>query len=678
MAEGAHVSATEGARETAPVPALFVVGPQRTGTSWLYEYFAAQPGVYLDRSRKENYFFDRSTPRSPAGDRRRLLSRFQGHGPPRLLVDVNPIYLGRRACLERLLAAFPEANVVYVRRDDEARRRSYRLHQEFNRPSEVALRLLGADNLYIAESDRLAQHDFEANEAELIELMADRPDRLLRLDHDQLATDGGLAWIRALSGFLGVELAPPEPGGSVYATRRSRGLGTRLAFVPVRVAQAAGAHKPVHRRRHRAEAAERGWRLGPLAEASPPLLARPRLRPRRILQVITRADTGGAQHHVLDLLTGLGPDHDLALAVGEEGPLTERARALGHRVDVVPELARSINPVRDRRAMAALGAVMADVEPDLVHAHSSKSGLVARLEARRRSLPSIFTAHGWVFAPNVPSTTRGPVWIAETVAGRVGDRVVCLSDHDRSLAQRWLRLPASAISVVPHGIAPEAPMADPASEPPSVLMAARLSAQKDHETLLAAVARLAHLDVTVRLAGDGPLRPELERQAERLGLGDRVQFLGDRHDMAELLASSQIFALISHYEGLPLSILEAMRAGLPVVATDVGGVADQVVDGVTGRLVGHRDVAGVAAAVEELVVDPARRVALGRAGRARFDERYRRDLMLARLRHLYDEVIEGRSTIDLRDLSPEPDPTSAPGASDPTPTTTPTQSVSSP
>ncbi|MEM9564343.1 MAG: glycosyltransferase [Actinomycetota bacterium] len=671
MADGVGGSPGDGVTTPSSVPALFVVGPQRTGTSWIYEYLAAQPGVYLDRSRKENYFFDRSRPATPTGDRRRLLSRFEGSGPARLLADVNPIYLGRRPALERLLAAFPEARLVVIDRDDTDRRRSYRLHQDFNRASSRALGLLGADNLYVSEGDRLAQQDFEANVTELSALLgstaadgrlgSDAPDgsgprpRLLRLAYDDLATDGGTTWVEQLARFVDVDLAVPNLG-TVYATRTSRGPASRLAAVPVRAAQAAGLQRPVNRRRQRQAARAVGAELRPLTETRPDTLVRPTAGGhRRVLLVITLAAIGGAQNHVLDLAEELAVDHEVTLAVGEDGPLVAAVRRLGHRVEVLPELGRAIDPFRDGKAVAALGRLIDDVRPDLVHAHSSKAGLVARLAARRRSIPCLFTAHGWVFAPNVPAATRSAVWASELAGARLGTGVICVSERDAGLARRWLGLAADRTWVVPYGITAEGPMATPADEPVRILMPARFQQQKDHRTLLQAIANLDDLDFEVHLAGDGPLRPEMEELAQSLDVAGKVVFLGDRTDVAELLARSQICVLSTNYEGLPISILEAMRARLPVVATDVGGVAEEVVDGVTGRVVAHADPVGLAAALGELIADPGRRERMGRAGRARFDEHFRRDLMMRRIRRVYRWAVgDATHVIDLREPAPGP------------------------
>jgi glycosyltransferase involved in cell wall biosynthesis len=112
--------------------------------------------------------------------------------------------------------------------------------------------------------------------------------------------------------------------------------------------------------------------------------------------------------------------------------------------------------------------------------------------------------------------------------------------------------------------------------PPVITMVARFAPVKDHPTLLRAFANL-HPGPCLRLVGDGPLRQDCERLAHELGIGDRVEFLGDRDDIPRLLASSDVFVLASKYEMLPLSVLEAMRAGLPVIASDVGGMRETIV-----------------------------------------------------------------------------------------------------
>jgi glycosyltransferase involved in cell wall biosynthesis len=161
-------------------------------------------------------------------------------------------------------------------------------------------------------------------------------------------------------------------------------------------------------------------------------------------------------------------------------------------------------------------------------------------------------------------------------------------------------------------------------------------------TLLDAARRLAA--GTVVLVGDGPLRPAAERYVRDHGLGDRVIFSGMRRDVASILAVSDIFVLASRYEGLPLAIIEAMMAGLPVVATRVGGVAELVEDGVTGLIVPPRDGEALTRALRRLLADPELRHRMGMAGRERALRDFAEDRMARETQKLYEELLGARVT----------------------------------
>jgi glycosyltransferase involved in cell wall biosynthesis len=150
-----------------------------------------------------------------------------------------------------------------------------------------------------------------------------------------------------------------------------------------------------------------------------------------------------------------------------------------------------------------------------------------------------------------------------------------------------------------------------------LLTVGRLQAPKDYSTLIAALERLRELSVRTRIVGDGPDRATISAAIHDRGLAESVELLGDRDDVETLLASADCFVLSSLSEGLPLSVLEAMATGLPVVASDVGGVHELVVDGVTGALVPPSDPDALAAALQALLADRERGAQLGAAGRAR-------------------------------------------------------------
>ena len=164
---------------------------------------------------------------------------------------------------------------------------------------------------------------------------------------------------------------------------------------------------------------------------------------------------------------------------------------------------------------------------------------------------------------------------------------------------------------------------------------ARFEAPKDHSTLLCALARLLDLDFRLQFVGDGPELAAARHLASDLALKDRVEFLGHRHDVADLLARAQVFALSSRSESFPMTVLEAMRARLPVVASNVGGISEAVEDGRTGLLVQIGSADAWADSLKRLLVDSELRGWMGANGRNRYLELFEHDRMLARVTSLY-------------------------------------------
>ncbi|HYF38103.1 MAG TPA: glycosyltransferase, partial [Gemmatimonadales bacterium] len=181
--------------------------------------------------------------------------------------------------------------------------------------------------------------------------------------------------------------------------------------------------------------------------------------------------------------------------------------------------------------------------------------------------------------------------------------------------------------------------ATPEATPPRLVMVARFEPQKDHTTLLRALRPLQSEPWELDLIGDGPLRPEAEALADSLGMRSRIQFLGQRKDVAQLLARAQISLLVSNWEGFPLSILESMRAGLPVVASNVGGVAESVHDAETGFLIPQAGVDELSDRIGRLLRDPGLRARFGAAGRKRYEQHFTLDEMVRKTMSVYQDVL---------------------------------------
>ncbi len=365
----------------------------------------------------------------------------------------------------------------------------------------------------------------------------------------------------------------------------------------------------------------------------------------RIAFIITRSDTiGGAQIHVRDLARRLGEDgHEPLVITGEAGPYTEALTASGIRSLVCPELRREIRPAQDARALAALRGGIRAFKPDLISTHSSKAGWLGRLAAKATGTPSLFTAHGWAFTHGVPEPRQTVYRVLERAAAPLAVKIVCVSEHDRLIATAAGMAPERLMTI--HNGMPDVPAslrATPdAGDPVRIVMVARMDRQKDHATLIRAIRGIdgVHLD----LIGEGPGEASVRALAREVGVANRVHFLGQRHDVAEVLAKAHLFALISHWEGFPRSTLEAMRAGLPVVVSDVGGAAEAVEEGVTGYVVPRGDVAAVRERLATLVDRAARRREMGALGRRRFEAAFTFDHMFERTVALYGDILTGRT-----------------------------------
>jgi glycosyltransferase involved in cell wall biosynthesis len=356
---------------------------------------------------------------------------------------------------------------------------------------------------------------------------------------------------------------------------------------------------------------------------------------------ITRPDFGGAQAHVLALLRAGQGRREQHLATGSEGPLTEAARAMGVLTHILPTLDNPLHPLRDAQATRDAYRLIRRLRPAIVHAHSSKAGLVARLAARLAGVPAIFTAHGWAFTEGTPRGRRAIALLGELLAARCSSRIICVSRYDRELALRYRVGRPGQLVTIHNGVADVAPalLAAPGcGMPVRLVMVARLSPQKDAACLIRAAGALSG-NWEILFVGNGELLPSAARLAAEMGLEGRVLFLGARRDVPEILAASHVFVLASRYEGLPISIIEAMRAGLPVVASSVGGVPELVTDGENGFLVPRGDIGAMAEALQRLIDDPGLRERMGQRSRERYLAEFTLERMVRETERVYEEVL---------------------------------------
>ena len=384
----------------------------------------------------------------------------------------------------------------------------------------------------------------------------------------------------------------------------------------------------------------------PLLPASPDASAPPPAPPERhALLVSTNADLAGAPSHVRDLVAALSHRYRFTVVFGEEGPIESELRARGIATRVLPGMRSAISPLRDLRSVVSLGRLIRELRPHVIHAHSSKAGMVARAAGAIGSVPVIYTVHGWGFGEGRPPLQSLMVRWAEKWFAPLTTRYIAVSQTVADMGCEWLGLDNRRFEVIPNAVTSSPHLARPESSA-GFIMVARTGFQKDHETALRAHAALG-MDLPFTCVGGGTDNPAFAARV-RSWTGDRasaVSLLGARPDVARLLADNGVFVLSSRYEGMPLSIIEAMRSGLPVIASRVGGVPELVEDGLTGILVEPGDVAALSAAMRRLAGDPALRQAMGAAGRDRYLAHFSIDQMRARIADVYDEVMDSRAAV---------------------------------
>lgn len=366
---------------------------------------------------------------------------------------------------------------------------------------------------------------------------------------------------------------------------------------------------------------------------------------RSILFVVTRGDSiGGGQIHVRDLSNAaVSRGLRVGVAVGSAGPLTEALEQAGIPVFLLTKLVRSISPQKDLAAVKELREIIRAFNPDLVSCHTAKAGMVGRMAAAREKKPSVFTAHGWQFADGIGLGQKAAVLAVEYYCARLCRRIITVSEYDYDLALRYRVAGASKLRLVHNGMPDRAaPVRSSRGTAGTVrlIMTARFQEQKDHETLFRALSGLLDLDWSLDLVGDGPLMDGYRRRAQELGIEARVSFLGQRMDVPDLLDAADLFVLASRWEGFPRSILEAMRAGLPVVTSDVGGCRESVIEGDTGFLVPSGDAAALREKLRALIIDEGARLRLGAAGRTRFDRFFTFDAMYRATEKVWGECLD--------------------------------------
>ncbi len=386
----------------------------------------------------------------------------------------------------------------------------------------------------------------------------------------------------------------------------------------------------------------------------------------KILYIITKSAWGGAQRYVFDLATRLDTGRfDILVACGpstgsgQAGPLIEKLQDAGIRTVLLPALGRDPNPWVDARAFVALIRTFSRERPDVIHLSSSKAGgigaiaaFIYKLTARAWRTRVIFTVHGWAFNEDRPWRQRASIFLASWLSILFQDRVIVITTADYRSGRRFV--PKKKLALIFHGIESidflgrisareffSQRIGEPLDERTILIVSnAELTKNKGLTYLVSAMRLLREarpeLNAKLILMSNGEDRGRIRRQIAEAGLARHVFLAGFVPDAKRYLKAFDLFVLPSVKEGLPYAIMEAMAAGLPIVATRVGGLPDLIRDGESGLLVAPKNPAELAEAIGRLLQDRALGERLGRRAREALRHSFPLDAMLNRTTALYE------------------------------------------
>jgi glycosyltransferase involved in cell wall biosynthesis len=381
----------------------------------------------------------------------------------------------------------------------------------------------------------------------------------------------------------------------------------------------------------------------------------------RVLEVI-EATTAGTKKHVLSLVKALDRTRfSLAVACPRvrshaygDTSFVEELESLGDISVSLVEMRRNIRPLSDAKALVALYRVIQEGRYHIVHAHSSKAGVLGRLAAIRAGTPVIlYTPHGFAFRGVRSKLIRWAYIQIERLCGLWTDRIICVSPTEREEALMNRIAPVDKLVVIENGldqgefVLPPDPVARKRqlgldSRGPIVGTMGRLSWDKGLGCFLEAAVKVsaAYPDAQFLIVGDGEARKDLELLATDLGVSPKTIFTGFRSDSLEILTLMDVFVLPSPCEAMPYTVLEAMASEKPVVAIEGTGAQDAVQQGETGLLVAPRDPEALAAAIMALLRDKAKSQDMGLAGREVVESRFTLAQMVRRTEELYTTLLE--------------------------------------
>ena len=366
-----------------------------------------------------------------------------------------------------------------------------------------------------------------------------------------------------------------------------------------------------------------------------------------IVYIITRSDVlGGASVHLLDLAKGMiNQGHQVHILVGGTGTFTDELKKNNINFNSLKHLKREISLVHDLLGFWEIKKYLKQLNPDIVHCHSSKAGLLGRLVAKSLNLPVVFTAHGWAFTEGISSKKQKIYSSLERFLAKASDHIITVSEYDRQHGFKYDVGSPEIVEIIHNGV-PDIKIPnyiknfDPIVK---LIMVARFEDPKDQYFLIQALCKLPlQLNWKIDFLGEGPNLQKCKNLVNKNNLGNKVIFHGQSIKVKEFLNDADIFILISNYEGFPLTILEAMSVGLPIIASDVGGVKESV-QSTNGYLIPRGDLNTLVESLKDLIVDKNLRQQIGQGSRELYENLFSFNIMLKKTLNVYNTVLKNRA-----------------------------------
>lgn len=381
---------------------------------------------------------------------------------------------------------------------------------------------------------------------------------------------------------------------------------------------------------------------------------------KKILYLITQSELGGAQRYVFDLANNLKSEFDITVAFGEPGENGELARMLKENnieYFVLPHLKRRISPINDFIALKEIIDLFKKLQPDIIHLNSSKISILGSLAAyynsklKIKNSKIIYTVHGWVF--NEPQ----PVWLkqfyfwSEKITAHFKDKLICVSEFDRQIALEKRIANENKLITIHNGLGEAEFLArfdarrqlvttfNIKIEPDDILLGSigNLYKTKGYEYLIKALKILAENNLKFKavIIGGGKEKNALNKIIQEYNLTGKVFLLGGIDNAGKYLNAFDVFISSSVKEGLSYTILEAMRAGIPIIATEVGGTPEMIEDGQTGLLVKPEDHQALADGIVKLTSHNVLREKLGTNAKMKAETNFTSEEMINKTKEVY-------------------------------------------